>query len=582
MSKENHLKIALSQLNSHVGALKKNADKIIAAAEQARQQGASILITPELSITGYPPEDLLLRPGFITQTEQMLEKLVEYSKTGIDLIVGYPKASEGKLYNTAGVIINGELVSEYNKQELPNYSVFDEKRYFTAGSDACVVDYKGHQLGISICEDIWHNQAVEQSVAAGASLIVNMNASPFHTQKIPERLTIVRDKAAKVNRTVVYVNQVGGQDELVFDGASFVIDANGKVLQQSPCFEEDLAIIDCFVNDQGDSNKSISVVEQGVVQALPDAVFDGEAFDGRYNEIINDGHSRPEENEAMIYNALVCGLRDYVNKNGFNGVVLGLSGGIDSALTLAIAVDALGPERVVAIMMPFKYTSDLSKTAAQEQAERLGVQYESVSIEPMYNAFVEQLTPIFAGTQPDTTEENIQARCRGLLLMAYSNKKGNMVLTTGNKSEMAVGYATLYGDMVGGYSAIKDVYKTLVYDLSRYRNRLAASEGEAECVPSSVINRPPSAELAPDQKDSDSLPPYDVLDGILTLYIEEELPPAEIVARGYEKEDVNRVAWLVKRNEYKRRQAAPGVRILKKAFGRDRRYPITSGFDNKA
>ena len=577
MRKKNILKIALAQLNPYVGAIEKNADKIIAAVDAAQQQGADILVTPELSLTAYPPEDLLLRSGFIQKVEKSLEKIIAYSRQSIAMIVGYPKLSNGKLYNMAAVIANGEVLAEYIKQELPNYSVFDEKRYFTAGTDSCVVAIKGHQLGITICEDIWHDRAVEQSVEAGASLIININASPFHTQKIPERLQIVQDKAKKVGRSIVYVNQVGGQDELVFDGASFVIDPTGEILQQSTCFVEELTIVTATINSEG-----LSEVQATNIAALPNSVIDGVDFDGRYNEIVLGRHSRAEENEAMVYEALVCGLRDYVDKNGFKGVVLGLSGGIDSALTLAIAVDAIGPERVVAIMMPFKYTSDLSKTTAQQQAERLGVQYESVSIEPMYNAFMAQLTPIFEGTEPDITEENIQARCRGLMLMAYSNKMGHMVLTTGNKSEMAVGYATLYGDMVGGYSAIKDVYKTLVYDLSRYRNRLAESKGQQECIPEAVISRPPSAELAPDQKDSDSLPPYDVLDGILMLYIEDELSPAEIVAAGYSKEDVNRVAWLVKRNEYKRRQAAPGVRILKKAFGRDRRYPITSGFDNKA
>ena len=577
MNQKNTLKIALVQLNPYVGAIKKNTDKILAEVDQAQQQKADILVTPELSLTGYPPEDLLLRPGFIQKTEQYLETIIAHSRQSIAMIVGYPKLSQGKLYNMAGVIANGELLAEYAKQELPNYSVFDEKRYFSPGTDSCVVNFKNHHLGITICEDIWHDRAVEQSVEAGASLIININASPFHTQKIPERLQVVKDKAKKVDRTVVYVNQVGGQDELVFDGASFVVNPNGEILQQSHCFIEELTIIEAIL-----TSDKLSVVQAGNVQALPSAVIDGVEFDGRYNEIVLGKHAMPEENEAMIYAALVCGLRDYVDKNGFKGVVLGLSGGIDSALTLAIAVDAIGPERVVAIMMPFKYTSDLSKSAAEEQADRLGVQYESVSIEPMYNAFMEQLTPIFAGTEPNTTEENIQARCRGLMLMAYSNKMGHMVLTTGNKSEMAVGYATLYGDMVGGYSAIKDVYKTLVYDLSRYRNRLAEAQGQPELIPDAVISRPPSAELAPDQQDSDSLPPYDVLDGILTLYIEDELSPAEIVGAGYSKEDVNRVAWLVKLNEYKRRQAAPGVRILKKAFGRDRRYPITSGFDNKA
>lgn len=565
MTAESTIKIAMAQLNVKVGAIEQNVDAIIAAAKQAEQQNADLLIAAELCITGYPPEDLLLRPGFLAKVEQGLQVLQEYSRSGLDLIVGYPKKVDDALFNMAGVLVNGKLLGEYAKQELPNYSVFDEKRYFHAGSEALVVDYQGHQLGITICEDIWHDHAVEQSVDAGANLIINLNASPFHTRKIPERLDIVREKAAKVQRTVVYVNQVGGQDELVFDGASFVIDPEGTILQQSPCFAEHIAIIVCGLeHDQ-------VIVEPTDVAKLPE-----DNHDGTYR-FRGEG-----ENEAMIYQALVCGLRDYVNKNGFKGVVLGLSGGIDSALTLAIAVDAIGADRVVAIMMPFTYTSELSKTAAQQQAERLGVKYEVISIEPMYQAFIDQLTPVFSGLEKNTTEENIQARCRGLLLMAYSNKMGHMVLTTGNKSEMAVGYATLYGDMVGGYSAIKDVYKTLVYDLARYRNKLAKDVGEAEVVPTSVIERAPSAELAPDQKDSDSLPPYDVLDGILKLYIEDELSPPEIVAKGYKIEDVNRVAWMVKRNEYKRRQAAPGVRILKKAFGRDRRYPITSGYQFKA
>lgn len=571
MSKKKSFKIALAQLNVHVGAIEKNVDAILEVTELAKQQGASLLIASELCLTGYPPEDLLLRAGFVERVSQELQRLIDSSNKGVDLIIGYPQEHNGQLFNTAGVIVDGKLIAEYQKYELPNYSVFDEKRYFTAGSKPLVVDYKDHRLGISICEDIWHNQAIEQSVDAGASIIINLNASPYHTNKVTERYAIVRDKAAKVKKTIIYVNQVGGQDELVFDGASFVVNPQGDVLQQSTCFEEDVAIIECYKDEQGHS-----IVKPSIVVDLPSS----------FQIHSRKSHSRKsqklEENEAMIYQALVCGLRDYVNKNGFKGIVMGLSGGIDSALTLAIATDALGADRVVAMMMPFKYTSDLSKTSAQAQANRLGVHYESISIEPMYNAFVLQLATVFEGLEKNTTEENIQARCRGLLLMAYSNKMGHMVLTTGNKSEIAVGYATLYGDMVGGYSVIKDVYKTLVYDLSCYRNCLANEQGESEVIPSAVINRPPSAELAPDQQDSDSLPPYDVLDGILELYIEQELAPPEIVAHGYSKEDVNRVTWMVRRNEYKRRQAAPGVRILKKAFGRDRRYPITSGYDYKA
>ncbi len=541
------LKVSLAQLNVHVGAIENNVDALIAATETAKKSGAELLIAAELCLTGYPPEDLLLRPGFIRRVEEQLQRLIDSVK-GIDFIVGYPKRDNGVLFNIAGVVVNGKLVAEYKKQELPNYSVFDEKRYFTSGSDALVVDYKQHKLGITICEDIWHDNAVEQAVAEGATCIINLNGSPYHTEKIPERFAIVSNKAKKIQRPIIYVNQVGGQDELVFDGASFVVDAKGELLQQSPCFSQDVPVVE-LLNEAGET------------QVKPATITEIGSFN------------------ATVYQALVCGVRDYVEKNGFPGVVLGLSGGIDSSLTLAIAVDALGPERVAAIMMPFRYTSQMSQNDAEQQAVRQGVQYEVISIEPMYDAFVQQLEPVFAGRAADTTEENIQARCRGLLLMAYSNKMGYMVLTTGNKSEMAVGYATLYGDMVGGYSAIKDVPKTLVYELARYRNSLEADDSPV--IPHNVIDRPPSAELAPDQKDSDSLPPYDVLDPILAFYVEQEMAPSEIVDRGYAAEDVQRVVHLVNRNEYKRRQAAPGVRITRKAFGRDRRYPITSGFKSK-
>ncbi len=538
-------KLALAQINFHVGAIEKNVDLIIAAAETALDNGADLLVTSELSLTAYPPEDLLLRKGFLRRVEQELTRLISSVK-GIDMIIGYPKEVGDTLYNAAGLIVDGKLVGEYFKQELPNYSVFDEKRYFEPGSKALVVDYKGINIGITICEDIWHDNSVEQSVENGAELIININGSPYHTKKIPERFEVIANKAKSVQRPIVYVNQVGGQDELVFDGASFCVDKDANVLQQSPCFEEDLAYIDVEVDKSGTCELQASVIAE-----LP-------------------------EFNSMVYQSLVCGLRDYVEKNGFKGVVLGLSGGIDSGITLAIAVDAIGAERVNAIMMPFLYTSDMSKSDAQAQATRLGVNYEVISIEPMVNAFTEQLAPVFEGYERDTTEENIQARCRGLLLMAYSNKTGNMVLTTGNKSEMAVGYATLYGDMVGGYSAIKDCPKTLVYELARYRNSLEDKDNPV--IPVNVIERAPSAELAPDQKDSDSLPPYDVLDEILDLFIEQELPISEIVEKGFDEAVVKRVAWMVTRNEYKRRQAAPGVRITKKGFGKDRRYPITSGF----
>lgn len=543
MSKQT-VKLAMAQLNPHVGAVNENVDAIIAACRTAKKEGAQLLIGAELCLTGYPPEDLLFRRGFLRRVEQGIERLLA-EVDGIDLIVGYPKRENGQLFNVAGVIVAGELVAEYKKQQLPNYSVFDEKRYFSAGDQALVLDYQTLKLGITICEDIWHHGPVEQAVQAGADCIINLNASPYHTEKFEERLGVVRDKALAIKRPVVYVNQVGGQDELVFDGASFVLNAAGEVVQQSPCFAEDIAYVDCQLGDNG-------------VDVLPSTIV------------------QPPEYEALVYQALVCGVRDYVEKNGFPGVVIGLSGGIDSALTVAIAVDALGADKVAAIMMPFRYTSEMSLRDAQLQAKRMGVRYDVVSIEPMYDAFLQQLKPVFAGREKDTTEENIQARCRGLLLMAFSNKMGHMVLTTGNKSEMAVGYATLYGDMVGGYAAIKDVPKTLVYRLARYRNTLA--DKDAPVIPVNVIERAPSAELAPDQKDSDSLPDYAVLDPILQRYIELEESPSEIIAAGFSEHDVHRVVRLVDRNEYKRRQAAPGVRITRKAFGRDRRYPITSGF----
>ena len=538
------INIGLAQINVVVGAIEENVDQIISYAERARDElKCDLLVCAELVLTGYPPEDLLLRPGFNSRVEQQLKRLCE-SVSGIDLIVGYPKKTAEGLYNIGALIQDGKITHEYRKIKLPNYGVFDEVRYFLAGNEPCVIDYKGIKLGMTVCEDIWHDGPVESSVAAGAELIININGSPYHTNKIPERRALVCDRANKTSTPVIYVNQVGGQDELVFDGASFVCDANGNVVHQDQSFVDSLSVVKAVKADNTVTlTGSQMVAESG------------------YHE--------------SIYNALVLGVRDYVNKNGFSGVVIGLSGGIDSALTTAIAVDALGADNVDVIMMPFRYTSDISKHDAHAQAQNMGIKYHVVSIEPMYDAFMQQLEPIFAGRDQDTTEENIQARCRGLTLMAYSNKTGRMVLTTGNKSEMSVGYATLYGDMVGGYNAIKDVPKVLVYELSKYRNTISP------VIPERVITREPSAELRPDQIDSDSLPPYEILDPILELYVEQDCPPAEIVERGYAKEYVSKVIRMVDRNEYKRRQSAPGVRITKRAFGRDRRYPITSGFRPK-
>ena len=535
------INIGLAQINVVVGAIENNVDRIIEFAERARDEmHCDLLVCAELVLTGYPPEDLLMRPGFNSRVREQLTRLCE-SVSGIDLIVGYPKKTEQGLFNIGALIVDGKIVEEYAKIKLPNYAVFDEKRYFEAGDQSCVFAYKGIQLGLTVCEDIWHDGPVEDAVAAGAQAILNINGSPYHSNKIIERNDIVCGKAKKVNVPVVYVNQVGGQDELVFDGASFAVDANGDVIHQMVSFEESLSVVTL-------SSKEGEVAIKGT-EMVPEMAY-----------------------LESIYNALVMGVGDYVRKNGFKKVVIGLSGGIDSAITATIAVDALGAENVDVIMMPFRYTSDISKHDAHEEAEALGINYHVVSIEPMYDAFVQQLSPLFEGREEDTTEENIQARCRGLILMAFSNKTGAMVLTTGNKSEMSVGYATLYGDMVGGYNAIKDVPKILVYELAKYRNTIS------QVIPERVITREPSAELRPDQIDSDSLPPYEILDPILELYVEDDCPPADIVAKGYAPEYVSQVIRMVDRNEYKRRQAAPGVRITKRAFGRDRRYPITSGF----
>jgi NAD+ synthase (glutamine-hydrolysing) len=520
-----------------VGDIAGNSKKVVDAAIYARdEQGAHAVVFPELTLTGYPPEDLLLRSELIERVEQTLDEICQEIK-GIDVILGYPRCQDGKLYNAAGVIRDGEVVAEYFKALLPNYSVFDEKRYFEAGDQPCVLDINGVPVGLTICEDIWYKEPAAKAAASGAKVLVNLNASPFHTGKAVEREDLVRKRCQESGLAVVYVNLVGGQDELVFDGGSFVMDASGELTQRAP-FHAESQILAEF------SNASPRNAE---IASYPDEL-------------------------AGIYNTLVLGVKDYVAKNGFKGAVLGLSGGIDSALTLAIASDALGPENVEVVMMPSRYTSDMSNEDAIQQAETLEVEHRTIAIEPAFNAFLDMLKEEFAGTEKDVTEENIQARCRGILLMAISNKKGKILLTTGNKSEMSVGYATLYGDMAGGFAPIKDVPKLLVYRLAEYCNR------EQEIIPRRVIERPPSAELAPDQKDSDSLPPYEILDEILARYIESDQSVADIIRAGFDADTVQRVVRMVDRNEYKRRQAPPGVRITRRAFGRDRRYPITSGF----
>ncbi len=536
------LRVVMAQLNLHVGDVHGNVERIIEAACTARDQwAADLILFPELSLCGYPPEDLLLRSSMQRRIEQGLQRLRE-AVQGIYLVVGYPWLDEdGRRYNACAVLADGELLARYYKQKLPNYQVFDEKRYFVPGDQPCVVDIKGVPVALSICEDIWFAEPTRLAREAGARLQLSLNASPFHLGKQHEREAVLAQRAREGGMPILYVNQVGGQDELVFDGGSCVLDANGEVRQRAAAFSEGLHPVDLLVEGQRVTPRQASCI---AVPAL----------------------------EASVYQALVLGVRDYVQKNGFKGVVLGLSGGIDSALTLAVAVDALGAERVEAVMMPYRYTAQISLEDAEAEAHALGVTYRVLPIAPMVEAFMQTLAPVFAGLARDTTEENLQARCRGTLLMAISNKKGYLVLTTGNKSEMAVGYATLYGDMAGGFDVLKDVPKTLVFRLAEYRNSLGA------VIPQRVIDRPPSAELAPDQKDEDSLPAYPVLDEILRLYVEYDLSAAAIIAEGFDEETVRRVLRLVDINEYKRRQAAVGVRVTQRGFGRDRRYPITSGW----
>ncbi|MCQ3830764.1 NAD+ synthase [Microbulbifer elongatus] len=535
------LQLVLAQINLLVGDIPGNTDQVVEVARRAhREHGADLVLFPELTLCGYPPEDLLLRPSMQKRIDDALNRLLS-AELPCAVLVGYPRVVAGAVLNMAGLIQDGELVAEYAKQKLPNYQVFDELRYFIPGDQPCVVDLKGVPTAITICEDIWHPEPVAQAERAGARLMLNINASPFHRGKAQERLALLGRQAQAGNMPIVYVNSVGGQDELVFDGGSFAVDKDGSLRGRAPEFVESL---------------------------LPVTV----RTDGGEVTVAPGNDAGPLEDLASVYQALVLGVRDYVNKNGFKGVVLGLSGGIDSALTLAVAVDALGPDRVEAVMMPFRYTSDLSKNDAADQAKRLGIHYRVIGIEGIFDAAMDALAKEFEGSERDTTEENLQARARGMLLMAISNKKGYMVLTTGNKSEMAVGYATLYGDMVGGYNALKDVPKILVYALSRYRNTVS------EVIPETVITREPSAELAPDQVDSDSLPPYEILDEILRLYIDLDHSAAAIIAKGFDEATVMRVVRLVDRNEYKRRQAAVGVRISERGFGRDRRYPITNGW----
>jgi len=536
----NAQKIALAQINPLLGDLPGNAQLISQAAADAYAQGASLVITPELSLTGYPPEDLLLRPAFIEAADRELNQLmVELQKfPGLIVIIGHPKKTSAGLQNYASVIQDGKVLASYAKQELPNHEVFDEVRYFTPGKQACVFENAGIRYGLILCEDAWHAGPAKQAHDAGAHVLLVLNASPYHLQKESLRIEVLRKQIALTTMPLIYVNAVGGQDELVFDGGSFALDSKGKVVMTMPQFETNLGFVQ--VNASGDLDAGSLVTPTSV--------------------------------EAQAYQALVLGVRDYVHKNNFPGVIIGLSGGVDSALVLAIAVDALGADKVRTVMMASRYTADISWIDAREMANNLQVQYDEIPISEPVDALEHALAEQFKGLKLDATEENIQARVRGTLLMALSNKTGRLVLTTGNKSEMAVGYCTLYGDMAGGFAVIKDIAKTLVYRLCAYRNTLAPS------IPERILTRAPSAELRPDQTDQDSLPSYEVLDGIVERYMEQNQSIAQIIAAGFNPESVEKVTRLIKLNEYKRRQAPPGVRVTTRAFGRDWRYPITSQF----
>ena len=532
--------IALAQINPVVGDLSGNVKLISDAAEVAHRAGAKLLITPELALTGYPPEDLLLRPAFIEAAADALDQLRSTlaAYPGLVVVVGHPLKSPQGLRNAASVLRDGQCIASYAKHELPNNEVFDEVRYFTPGNAPCVFDIEGCAIGVIICEDAWHAGPASQAKAAGAQVLISLNASPYHLHKENLRLEVLRKVIGTTGLPLIYVNAVGGQDELVFDGGSFALDANGLVATAMPQFETGIGLV--TIDKNGEPELGLIAPSQSM--------------------------------ESQAYSALVLGVRDYVHKNGFPGVIIGLSGGVDSALVLAIAVDALGAEQVRAVMMQSPYTAEISWVDARTLASNLGVQYDEIPIGSAVAALEGALASQFAGLALDTTEENIQARVRGTLLMALSNKTGRLVLTTGNKSEMAVGYCTLYGDMAGGFAVIKDIPKTLVYQLCAYRNSMAP------VIPERILTRAPSAELRPDQTDQDSLPPYDLLDAIVEGYMEQNQSIASLIERGFDEASVRKITRLIKLNEYKRRQAPPGVRITTRAFGRDWRYPITSRF----
>lgn len=548
------LSICTAQLNFVVGDMPGNAQKIIAAAREAHAMGAQLLLTPELAVCGYAAEDLFLRPAFLAACDDAV-KAVARETAGLQdlaIVLGHPRALDADAHafsachNAASVVRNGRVEQTYFKRELPNYQVFDERRYFVAGQTPCVFEVAGVRVGVLICEDAWYPTAARDAAAAGAQVLAVINASPFHLGKSAERERTMQDRVSETGLPLVYAHLVGGQDEVVFEGRSFALGASGVVAGRAPGFKENLFLV--RINQ---AHGAIDLVAE--MAPVPSA-------------------------DADLWDALVLGVRDYVGKNGFPGALLGLSGGIDSALVLAIAVDALGAQKVRAVMMPSPYTADISWIDARDMAKRMGVRYDEISIAPQFEAFKSALATEFAGLAEDTTEENLQARIRGTLLMALSNKFGSVVLTTGNKSEMATGYCTLYGDMAGGFAVIKDVAKTRVFDLARWRNANDPYGTGSNPIPERIITRPPSAELRPDQKDQDSLPPYEVLDAIVQRYMESDEPIESIIAAGYARADVERVTRLIKLNEYKRRQAPVGIRVTRRSFGKDWRYPITNKF----
>lgn len=567
MAKDRPLRLALAQINTTVGDLDGNASKIIEYINRGREADADIIVFPELAITGYPPEDLLLKPAFIERNLDAIEQVVTKS-SGIVVICGFvEREKDGSLYNSAAVINNGKIAGTHRKVFLPNYGVFDECRYFTRGTESIVFKLDNVIFGVNVCEDIWYPNGPHNAQAkAGADIIININASPFHSEKWKEREHMLAERAQNDNIYCVYLNAVGGQDELVFDGHSMVLNPKGKIISRGHSFQEELLLLDIATEEHRDKKSGTKITDYPI--SLVDL---GEPKITDRKPIV-PAIATPPPRVEEVYQALVLGTKDYVRKNGFKHVGIGISGGIDSALTAAVAVDALGKESVTGVMMPSRFTSDLSIRESIRLGECLGIDMITIPIDAVFEEYKNALRDVFAGTKEDVTEENIQARIRGNYLMALSNKFGWLILTTGNKSEMATGYATLYGDMAGGFAVLKDVPKTLVYELAHYRNSISP------VIPEAIITRPPSAELRANQLDQDSLPPYDVLDPILHHYIVEDASVAEIIAKGFPEDVVRRVVSMVDKNEYKRRQAPPGIKITPKAFGRDRRLPITNAF----